>query len=95
MLVAGNILVDPGPLPHIKARYINDPLNETFFNVKYVPDALQSSVSSLNCRYSSLDPIYVRSAVVTTRAIQPNEEIFGAYGDVYWSCRTIPGRMMK
>lgn len=39
MLVADDILVDPGPLPHIKARFINDALNEEFDNCKYVPQA--------------------------------------------------------
>jgi hypothetical protein len=34
MLVDGDILVDPGPLPQIKARYINDPLNDQFVNCK-------------------------------------------------------------
>jgi predicted transcriptional regulator len=46
MLVDGGILVDPGPLPQIKARYINDPLNEIFVNCKFVPvpDKLRSAV---------------------------------------------------
>lgn len=44
MLVDGGILVDPGPLPQIKARYINDPLNDKFVNCKYVPDKLRSAV---------------------------------------------------
>ena len=38
MLVHGNALVDPGPLPEIKARYINDPLNESLYNVQFRPD---------------------------------------------------------
>jgi hypothetical protein len=44
MLVDGGILVDPGPLPQIKARYINDPLNDRFVNCKFVPDKLRSAV---------------------------------------------------
>jgi hypothetical protein len=44
MLVNGGILVDPGPLPQIKARYINDPLNDKFVNCKFVPDKLRSAV---------------------------------------------------
>jgi len=39
MLVDGQLFVDAGPLPQIKARYINDPLNESFYNCKFVPDA--------------------------------------------------------
>lgn len=39
-LVAGDQLVDPGPLPHIKARYINDPLNKKYTNCKYVAQPL-------------------------------------------------------
>ena len=37
MLVSGDMFVDPGPLPSIKARYINDPLNEDVVNCKYIP----------------------------------------------------------
>jgi hypothetical protein len=44
MLVDGGILVDPGPLLQIKARYINDPLNDEFVNCKYFPDILRSAV---------------------------------------------------
>jgi SET domain len=44
MLVHGDVLVDPGPLPHIKARYINDSLNETFVNCKFVPETYRSAV---------------------------------------------------
>jgi hypothetical protein len=36
--VADGILVDPGPLLSIKARYINDPLNERLVNCKFVPE---------------------------------------------------------
>ena len=39
MLVREGIMVDPGPLPHIKARYINDPLNADFVNCKFVPES--------------------------------------------------------
>jgi SET domain len=39
-VVQGNTLVDPGPCPHIKARYINDPLNESWVNCKYVAEAI-------------------------------------------------------
>jgi SET domain-containing protein len=38
MMVANEVLVDPGPLPNIKARYINDLLNELYVNTKYVPE---------------------------------------------------------
>lgn len=38
MLVAGEVLVDPGPLLAVKARYMNDPINEDLVNCKYVPD---------------------------------------------------------
>ena len=31
------VVVDPGPCPTILARYINDPLNDKYYNVKYVP----------------------------------------------------------
>lgn len=38
MNVSGEILVDPGPLLSVKARYINDPLNERFINCKFIPE---------------------------------------------------------
>jgi hypothetical protein len=44
MLVQGGILVDAGPLLLIKSRYINDPLNETFVNCKFVPEIFRSAV---------------------------------------------------
>jgi hypothetical protein len=44
MMVQGDVLVDPGPMKHIKARYINDPLNENIVNCKFVPDAFRSAV---------------------------------------------------
>jgi SET domain len=75
MLVEGDVLVDPGPLPHILARYINDPLNEAYVNCRYVPDAAHH-----------------RSKVVTTREIQPGEELFSSYGEAYWSQHVTPGR---
>lgn len=37
MLVEGNVLVDPGPLPEIKARYINDPISTECYNCRYEP----------------------------------------------------------
>ena len=36
--VGEDLFVDPGPSLHIKARYINDPLNEEAVNCKYVPE---------------------------------------------------------
>jgi len=44
MNVREDILVDPGPLLHIKARYKNDPLNEKYVNCKYVPEKFRSAV---------------------------------------------------
>lgn len=46
MMVQDGVLVDPGPVPSIKARYINDPLNDDLTNCKYVPDGLRSAVVS-------------------------------------------------
>ena len=68
MLVSGELFVDPGPCPQIKARYINDPLNEAFLNCEYVPE-----------------PQSFRCAVVATKTIHPGEEVFGSYGEAYWS----------
>lgn len=36
--IAAGIFVDPGPLLSIKARYINDPLNEKVVNCEFKPD---------------------------------------------------------
>ncbi len=42
MILAGEVicyvLVDPGPLLNIKARYMNDPRNELYVNTKFVPE---------------------------------------------------------
>jgi hypothetical protein len=38
MLVSGDVFVDTGPLLHVKARYINDPLNEDYVNCMFVPE---------------------------------------------------------
>jgi hypothetical protein len=38
MLVAGDVFVDSGSLPQIKARYINDPLNDDYVNCKFLPE---------------------------------------------------------
>jgi hypothetical protein len=48
MLVGGSVFVDPLPCPDIKARYINDPLNEDLINCKYVPEekCFRSAVTS-------------------------------------------------
>ena len=73
MVVQGNLLVDPGPMLHVKARYINDPLNESFINCKFIP-------------------LHFCSAVVATRDISPNEELFVEYGDAYWSQHKTSGR---
>lgn len=44
MAVQGSVLVDPGPVPTITARYINDPLNEDLINCKFVPNGYRSAV---------------------------------------------------
>ena len=38
MLVSGDLLMDAGPCLDIKARYINDPLNEALVNCEFVPE---------------------------------------------------------
>jgi len=75
MIVQGDVLVDPGPVKSIKARYINDPLNEELTNCKYVPDGF-------------------RSAVISTKIIQPGEEIFASYGESYWT-QNSGGRILQ
>lgn len=44
MMLQGDILVDPGPVKSVKARYINDPLSVEMTNCKYVPDGFRSAV---------------------------------------------------
>lgn len=44
MMVQGGTLVDPGPCLSIKARYINDPLNETAINCQYIAEDWRSAV---------------------------------------------------
>jgi hypothetical protein len=38
MCISGDVFVDPGPCPQIKARYINDPIRIDAINCKYVPE---------------------------------------------------------
>jgi hypothetical protein len=44
MSLNGDVLVDPATLMHIKARYINDPLNDDFINCEYVPEAFRAAI---------------------------------------------------
>ena len=44
MSLMGQYLVDPQPTPHIKARYINDPLNESLINCKFHPEEIRSAI---------------------------------------------------
>uniref|UniRef100_A0A6V2PQY7 SET domain-containing protein n=1 Tax=Ditylum brightwellii TaxID=49249 RepID=A0A6V2PQY7_9STRA len=73
--VSGDVLVDPKDLPQIKARYINDPLNEKLVNCKFVPD---------------YEDCY-RCKVVATRDIHSGEELFVSYGQNYWMQHKTPG----
>lgn len=50
MLVSGNLLVDAGPCLHIKARYINDPLNEELVNCEFIPQPEKRRVSVISKR---------------------------------------------
>jgi SET domain len=47
MLIRGDVLVDAGPLPHVKARYINDSRHEPTYNVKFVPEQERSAVVAI------------------------------------------------
>jgi hypothetical protein len=46
MLLNGDLLVDAGPLAHVKARYMNDPLNEELTNCKFVVKELEGAIVS-------------------------------------------------
>ena len=76
MALVGEILVDPRLCPTIKARFINDPLNEDLNNCQFIPEEL-------------------RAAVVTTRDIQPGEELFVSYGELYWSQQPTSGTILQ
>jgi hypothetical protein len=78
MLVSGTLFVDPRTCMHIKARFINDPLNDNLVNCEYLPDSFN-----------------FRCAVVSTKEIHPNSELFVRYGDLYWSQQKIGGRYFK
>eukprot|EP00978_Attheya_sp_CCMP212_P013827 scaffold34868_cov57-Attheya_sp.AAC.4 len=78
MLVDGQLFVDPCPIHQIKARYINDPLNEMLYNCAYVPDPKQ-----LGCVCMAL------------RDVEPGEELFASYGEMYWSQQTYDGTVLR
>lgn len=82
MLLAGDVLLDAGPLPSVLSRYINDPLNDPYVNCRFGLDATTTTT-----------PAGHRCAVVTTRDIQPGEELFVSYGQAYWSQHSTPGRI--
>ena len=44
MMVQKEVLVDPREVISIKARFINDPLDEDFVNCEFVPEELRSAV---------------------------------------------------
>lgn len=83
MWIRGNTLVDPRTLLHIKARYINDPLNDTLVNCAFCPAKLPNN--------NEAHEDAIRTWVVATRDIYPGEELFVRYGDVYWSKQPICG----
>lgn len=85
MWIRGNTLVDPRSLPHIKARYINDPLNHSLVNCAYCPAKLPNKNNEAH------EQDTIRTSVVTTRDILPGEELFVSYGDVYWSKQPVCG----
>lgn len=66
--ITEDILVDSLPLLHVKARYVNDPLNEKFINCKFVPDHKDR----------------FRCKLVAIRDIGRGEELFVSYGQYYW-----------
>ncbi len=86
MWIRGNTLVDPRCLSHIQARYMNDPLNDKLVNCAYDPR------KTLNNGNITPHEDTIRTSVVTTRDIQPGEELFVRYGDVYWDQQPIVGR---
>jgi hypothetical protein len=51
MLVQGDLLVDPRCMPQVKARYINDPLNESFVNCRFVSQTFWSRVVATRTIY--------------------------------------------
>lgn len=90
MWIRGNILVDPSSLKHIQARYINDPLNDALVNCAYVPTTILHNVETNGIPHEDT----IRTSVVTIRDIQPGEELFVRYGDVYWDKQPIVGRRL-
>jgi hypothetical protein len=107
MWIRGNTLVDPESLPHVKARYANDPLNEDATNCAYLPTSIVTQASprpigirtTIKSNPTSEDTETehnphedtIRTSFVTIRDIEPAEELFVPYGDVYWSQQPIAG----
>jgi hypothetical protein len=99
MWIRGNTLVDPRPLPHIKARYANDPLTDSLTNCAFVPIPLlaRKRNSDGNGDGKNVDTAFaphedtIRTSVVTTRDVLPGEELFVQYGDTYWNQQPIAG----
>ena len=76
-----DIFIDPLDLLEVKGRYMNDPLNETLYNV---------------CWSRSMDNVaQLRCGVVATRDIIAGEEIFVSYGSDYWLSSSIEGSVLS
>jgi len=46
-MLSGDVHVDPGPLSQVKARYLNDPLNDEMINCKFVVQEFRAAIVSL------------------------------------------------
>ena len=73
-----DIWVDPAPVEDIKARFINDPLDESLCNARWHVCPRESS--------------FYRCGVVATRTIEAGEEIFLSYGTSYWDHSNVEKR---
>ena len=76
-----DIFIDSLDLLEVKGRYMNDPLNETLYNVKWSRSL--DNVAQLRC------------GVVATRDIIAGEEIFVSYGSDYWLSSSIEGSVLS
>ncbi len=83
-------LSDKSYLLNISGDKFVDPGPLLSVKARYINDPLNPA--AVNCEFVP-DPEKFRCAVVATRDIKANEEIFVSYGDFYWSRQSIRGKV--
>ena len=88
-----DIFVNPQPLPFVKARYINDPLNESKCNVMWQKNADLGDKILRSCLGAVMSQCVLE--IVATKTIEIGDEICISYGEQYWQESDIEGTVLS